>query len=105
VEIKKSNEIQTDRNINFQAKKANGKTGHYNLHESQKNNIKISTEVNDNISNSNYQQKDFMNMRESNFRNYNSNTNDSEMTERISYLKTIVDKVPRLNLEVELYNQ
>lgn len=65
---------------------------------------KTVTEVNDSqsMTYSNFQQKELVSMRESSFKNIISTNNENELSERISYLKTIVDKVPKLNLEVTI---
>lgn len=66
------------------------------------NNTKIVTEVNDNISitYNNLQQKELISMRDSSFRNFSTMNNENEIMERVNFLKTIVDKAPKLNLEV-----
>ena len=64
----------------------------------KKNNVKIMTEAQDNLSLNN-QQKEIIIQENTTNRNIFTNDDNYEINERIRILKQIVDKAPKLNLE------
>ena len=95
MEIRPTNEIATDRAAAVKNKqKEVSKRYSYGQ--------KLHTEANDGLS-LNYQQKEYMMQENTSNRNVLNTDDIYEYNERINLLRQIVDKAPKLNLEVILY--
>ncbi len=92
MEVKPSNEITTDRATAVKNKqKEVSKRYSYSQ--------KLNTEANDGLSLNN-QQKEYILQENTSNRHILSNDDNYEYNERINLLRQIVDKAPKLNLEV-----
>jgi hypothetical protein len=95
MEIRPANEIATDRATAVKNKqKEISKRYSYGQ--------KIHTEANDGLS-MNYQQKELIMQENTSNRNIFTNDDNYELNERINILKQLVNKAPKLNLEVILF--
>jgi hypothetical protein len=92
MEVKPSNEITTDRATAVK-KKQKEVAKRYSYSQ------KLNTEANDGLSLNN-QQKEYMMQENTSNRYIFSNDDNYEYNERINLLRQIVDKAPKLNLEV-----